>query len=138
MINSFSQACSKPKDMKTPKRSENRARDFGAFHVRVSEEEHALIKLNAHNTGQSPAELMRQLAQGYEPVSLLDAQHIVELIHLRGDLGRLGGLFKAWLFGEPRKPGLPITQVRAALNDIDAIKKQIKKVLVLLDQDIQA
>ena len=37
------------------------------------------------------------LAVDHEPVSVIDSAHIIELIRLRGDLGRAGGLLKLWL-----------------------------------------
>jgi len=114
------------------KRSEKRARDYARFHVRVTRDEYTQIMQNSRNTSKSPAELMRLLAQGYEPVSTIDAQHIVKLLHLRGDLGRLGGLFKAWLFGDPRKPGPSARQIRVSLTEMDSLREQIKEVVQLL------
>lgn len=141
MVNGFSRERSKQKmrkendKQKKTLRSEHRARDFSRIHVRVNQQEHDQIMLNANNTGLNPVSLLRQLGLGYTPISTLDAQHIRELIHLRGDLGRLGGLFKAWLFSDESKPGPSTKEVRKILSDIGVLKNQIKHIVETIDSN---
>ena len=78
------------------KRSDKRRRTQ-AVCVRLTPDESRVVQANARNTGLSPAGLMRTLAVGHEPISVIDSSHILKLIRLNGDLGRVGGLLKLWL-----------------------------------------
>ena len=82
--------------LKSKKRSDKRRRT-DRVHVRLTPDESRVVRAHAGNTGLSPVGLMRTLALGHEPVSVIDSAHIIELIRLRGDLGRAGGLLKLWL-----------------------------------------
>ena len=77
-------------------RSDKRQRT-DRVHVRLTPDESRVVQANAGNTGLSPAGLMRKLAVGHAPISVIDSKHIIELHRLRGDLGRAGGLLKLWL-----------------------------------------
>lgn len=85
--------------------------------VQVSAEEHASIAETARATGLPIAVLIRRLALGYEPDSIVDIETLLELIRLRADLGRLGGVMKMWLVDQPGA-GAPEGEVRDALNAV--------------------
>ena len=75
----------------------NKRRRTDSVHVRLTPDETRIVQANAGNTGLSPAGLMRTLAVGHEPISVIDSAHILKLSRLSGDLGRVGGLLKLWL-----------------------------------------
>ena len=77
-------------------RSDKRQRT-DRVHVRLTPDETRVVQANAGNTGLSPAGLMRTLAVGHQPISVIDSKHIIKLIRLHADLGRNGGLLKLWL-----------------------------------------
>lgn len=79
------------------KKYSNKRKRTRGVHVRLLPDEEVVVIANASNAGLSAAGLMRALATGYQPKSVLDHKHIIELIRLRGDLGRVGGLLKWWL-----------------------------------------
>jgi len=60
------------------------------------------IETLAKNCNLSAAALLRNLAAGYQPKSILDANVAIELIKISGDLGRLGGLLKMFLTDDER------------------------------------
>ena len=69
--------------------------------VKLTEAEHASIAETARAVGLPVAGLIRRLALGYEPESIVDSRTLLELIRLRSDLGRLGGVMKMWLVTGP-------------------------------------
>ena len=85
--------------------------------VKLTEAEHASIAETARTTGLPVAVLIRRLALGYEPESIVDTRTLLELIRLRADLGRLGGVMKLWLVDRPGA-GAPEGEVRAALHSV--------------------
>ena len=61
---------------------------------------------------------------GFEPRSILDHQHVSDLLNECGNLGRLGGLLKLWLVDKPGQ-GAPETDVRRLLDQIGEVREQI-------------
>ena len=68
--------------------------------VVVSERERAEIETRAAATGLSVSAYLRNLGLGFQPHSTLDQEAILALLKVNGDQGRLGGLFKLWLYGQ--------------------------------------
>ena len=93
--------------------------------IRVSESEKSAIENNAKGHSLSMADFLRKLGQGVEPKSTLDANHILELAKLNGDLGRLGGLLKIWLLDDSKS--LNQEDVRKLLSEIQKLKDLIQK-----------
>ena len=105
------------KKAKATKRSNKRKRNFMRVMVRMDEDEALKVKQKAAGAGITVAALMRTTSLGYRPTSILDNEHIRQLIRVRGDQGRLGGLLKLWLTKETLQ------------KDID--KEKIKKLDIL-------
>lgn len=101
--------------------------------VQVTPEERAAIIQTAENCGLPVSALLRRLALGYQPPSLTDINMELELIRLRGDFGRLGGLLKMWLVDAPGK-GLSEEEVRALLRDTEAKMEEIISFLAVFRQ----
>lgn len=78
------------------KRSEKRKRN-PMIGVRVTPEEKAIIKEKAAKFSKKPGTYLRDLGLNKTIKSTVDAQAFREIAKLRADLGRIGGLFKAWL-----------------------------------------
>lgn len=79
--------------------------------VPVLPEEEAGIKQNAAACSLSVAAYLRNVGLGYLPQSRLDQKALLELLHLHGDLGRLGGLLKMWLSNDERLGALDIRKL---------------------------
>ncbi|MEW7977365.1 MAG: conjugal transfer protein TraJ [Candidatus Sedimenticola endophacoides] len=95
--------------------------------VRVSEEELAEAKKKTKAFSYpSPAALIRDLVMDIEPKSTLDQQHILELLKVNADLGRLGGLLKHWLQAKGATNDL-VPDIRALLKDIENTQRDLKK-----------
>lgn len=105
--------------------------------VQVSDEEHASIAETARATGLPVAVLIRRLALGYEPESLVDSRTMLELIRLRADLGRLGGVMKLWLVDRPGA-GAPEGEVRTALNAVLDRQDEVAALISRLDAIVAA
>lgn len=91
----------------------------------LSDEEHASIREAAEAVGMSMSKLLRQLGQGFEPKSILDADRVREIIRTRGDLNRVGGLLKLWLDERPGQGGAT-EDVAALVDQIAAISEEIR------------
>lgn len=105
--------------------------------VQVSAEEHASITATAQATGLPVAVLIRRLALGYEPESIVDSRTVLELIRLRADLGRIGGLMKLWLVDQPGR-GLPEGEVRDVLNRVLDRQQEVGELIGRLDGIVAA
>jgi hypothetical protein len=92
--------------------------------VWTTPEERATIERLAKTTGLSVSTYLRTLGMAYEPKSILDAQHVLELLKACGDLGRLGGLLKLWLVEKPGQ-GAPVAEVRRLLEQIQEAREAI-------------
>ena len=60
----------------------------------LTPEEHAQIKASASKAGLSLSTFSKRVCLGYSVPSLEHQEARIELRRLKGDLGRLGGLFK--------------------------------------------
>ena len=80
----------------TKKRSAKRQRQRQCL-VRMTDAEYRISQANAANTGLTMPAMARELMTGYTPTSVIDDKAIIEMIRLRADLGRIGGLLKWWL-----------------------------------------
>ena len=105
--------------------------------VKLTEAEHASIAATARATGLPVAVLIRRLALGYEPDSVVDVETLLELIRLRADLGRLGGVMKMWLVDRPGG-GAPEGDVRTALNSVLDRQEDVTALIGRLDGIVAA
>jgi len=88
------------------------------LHVPVLPDEIADIKCNAEKCGLSVAAYLRELGLRHHPKSILDANAVLELAKVNGDLGRLGGLLKMWLTNDDRLKTLGKERVVPMINGI--------------------
>ena len=104
-------------------------------HIRVlaDEAEHAMIKAGAEATGLSMSAFLRHVGVGYPVRSIVDLRQVAELVKINADLGRLGGLLKLWLAGDPRLdphrfPHIDRT-IAATLTQIEASQARMRAVM---------
>jgi len=70
--------------------------------VPVLPAEAVAIKAHAAHCRLSVAAYLRNLGMHYQPKSIVDADAVIEMVKINGDLGRLGGLLKMWLTNDER------------------------------------
>lgn len=95
------------------------------FYVWCSDAEREAILASAALTRLSASAYLRRVGLGYQPKTALDHDRVMDLHRLRGDLGRLGGLLKLWLTDRAGE-GAAVEDVRALLNDIEAIGEEVR------------
>jgi hypothetical protein len=76
------------------------------------------IKANAAQCGLPVAAYLRSLGLHHEPRSVLDANAVLELARINGDLGRLGGLLKMWLTNDNRLELVGKENIVPAINHL--------------------
>jgi hypothetical protein len=83
--------------------------------------------------GVSTASFVRAVALGEKLKVVSDQRAVLELIRLRADMGRLGGLLKLWLTNEERfdkeRGEISVSDVRDVLHRIEATEEQIREVV---------
>lgn len=80
--------------------------------------ESVAIKANAAKAGLPVSAYLRTLGLNHTPKTILDADAVMELAKVNGDLGRLGGLLKMLLTNDERMKSLGKDQVNAMLEEI--------------------
>ena len=80
----------------------------------------------AQQCGMPASTYMRNVGLNLPVKSILDYKSVVELLRLKGDMGRLGGLLKLWL-SERRGEGSAVTDVNRVLREIREIELEILK-----------
>ena len=81
----------------------------------------------------SIASYLRATGLKRRPRSIIDRQHIAEVVKLKADLGRVGGLLKAWVFKEgPRRPEDP-ERIGDLVSEIEQLTGHIQDVVNRLD-----
>lgn len=74
-----------------------------AIYIKVSLEEHQTIQERAKLNSLTLSAYLRNLGLGYPVHSTVDKFALNELLRAKGDLGRIGGLFKMWLTNNDKK-----------------------------------
>lgn len=100
-------------------------------------EEYDQIKRTAEKVRLPVSTLLRELALGHNPPSRIEQRTFLEVVHLRGDLGRLGGLLKMWLADAPGE-AVSEADVRLALHKILGRQDKISDLLNQLRNIIPA
>lgn len=118
----------------TKRKSDKRKRNHKRVHVRLNADEATQIERNAEATGLTSAALMRELAKGNMPKSTIDAGHIRELIHLRGDLGRAGGLLKLWLSDDLKIKNYKPLDILKVVNNLNSTQHSVSIVIETLSE----
>ncbi|WP_303717938.1 plasmid mobilization protein [Brevundimonas naejangsanensis] len=94
--------------------------------VTLSEAEHAGIKANATRFGMSMSMYLRKIGLGFEPKSKWDAEIARDLIRVRGDLGKVGGLLKLWVMERPDQ-GLSADDVTTLADQLCTVVEEIRQ-----------
>lgn len=71
--------------------------------IKVTEEELKKLHKQAQNCGMTLSMYLRSLGLNYPINSIIDEMALNELMKAKGDLGRMGGLFKMWLTNNDKK-----------------------------------
>lgn len=100
--------------------------------VKMTGAEREAIQTTARKVRLPVSALLRKLALGYEPPSMIDLDTLSTLTRLRGDLGRLGGLLKLWLVDAPGQ-AVPESEVKAALDAILAKQGELSDLIVTVE-----
>ena len=113
------------------KRMESKLRrDQTPLKVYCLESERTQIIRNALATGKSVSEYMRNVSIGYRVQSNVNAEQARELVRLKGDMGRLGGLLKLLLSNEERFDGMTGERLQfetiKLLNEIFENQKHVR------------
>jgi hypothetical protein len=96
--------------------------------------EASAIKSNAKDCSLPVAAYLRNLGLNYKPKTILDANSVLELVKVNGDLGRLGGLLKMLLTNEEKVKALGKEQVAAK---IDSLLEEIEATQALLFETVK-
>ena len=113
-----------PEEEKRPRRKEQ-----PPCKVYCHESERTQIIRNALATGKSVSEYMRNVSIGYRVQSNVNAEQARELIRLKGDMGRLGGLLKLLLSNEERFDGMTGERLQfETMKLLDEISENQKRV----------
>lgn len=100
--------------------------------VKMTGAEREAIQATARKVRLPVSALLRKLALGYEPPSMIDLDTLSTLTRLRGDFGRLGGLLKLWLVDAPGQV-VPESEVKAALDTILAKQGELSDLIVSVE-----
>ena len=108
-------------------------RNLTPLKVYCLENERDVIIRNALATGKTVSEYMRNVSMGYRVPSNINAEQARELVRLKGDMGRLGGLLKLLLSNEERFDGMSGERLQfetlKLLNEILENQKQIRQAI---------
>jgi hypothetical protein len=102
----------------------------------VTEEEKEAITQNAASCGLTPATMMRKLGTGYRPKSVVDHQHIVEMLKVNGDLSRLGNLLKLWLSNSSKVRGFKNQEIKQLRGRIGEVVEEMDKVITQIERQL--
>lgn len=95
--------------------------------VRVSPEEKAKINQSAFNCDLSAPAYLRELGLGYMPKSNVDAQALIQLANLHGDIGRIGGLLKMWLSDQSKARDGQQLKIPDLIKNLFDLQAEIKE-----------
>ena len=108
-------------------------RNLTPLKVYCLENERDVIIRNAVATGKTVSEYMRNVSMGYRVPSNINAEQARELVRLKGDMGRLGGLLKLLLSNEERFDGMTGERLQLEtlklLNEILENQKQVRQAI---------
>ena len=122
-MNSASDFSHARNDHKSPRGGRPRHKRLDVW---VTPEDHAMLLDKAQQCGMPASTYMRNVGLNLPVKSILDYKSVVELLRLKGDMGRLGGLLKLWL-SERRGEGSAVTDVNRVLREIREIELEILK-----------
>lgn len=99
--------------------------------VYVTENERTALTGAARAAGLPVSDFLRRVGLGAQVRSLLDQDHVREVMRARADLGRVGGLLKMWLAERPGD-GVPAQAVRGLLDQIETAQEEVRQKVRIL------
>lgn len=96
--------------------------------VVVSDDERAEIERRAELANLSVSGYLRAAGLNQPIRSALDYKAVLELAHVSGDLGRLGGLLKLWL-AEQRGKGASVADVNRVLRETRELQDRMRELM---------
>lgn len=87
----------------------------------LTADEQAQMFASASKAGLSLSTFVKRVCLGHSVESVVDAEAVLAMLKVNADLGRLGGLFKAYLAEADRNT----FAVRKLLHDIEAVKDEL-------------
>jgi len=109
--------------------NEVRAKRRKHLRVPVLDDEDSIIEANAKQVGMSKARYLREVGMGYPVQSTMDANAILELVRINGDLARLGNLQKLWLDNDVRTARFGTDIVLRLLRRIEGTQSELRKLI---------
>jgi hypothetical protein len=106
--------------------TENRKRTTHIM-IRVSPEEKEKIYQSASLCDLSVPAYLRELGLGYVPKSNVDAQALIQLGNLHGDIGRIGGLLKMWLSDQSKSKYGQQLNIPKMINHLSDLQIEIQE-----------
>ena len=100
--------------------------------VRLAEEEQEHLKQVASECSLSVPAYLRNLGLGYFPKSTLDNQILLEVLKLRGDMGKVGGLLKMWLSNEEKTELSQQLKISELINELNQLSEEAKALFIRL------
>ena len=94
------------------------------FYVRVNDAEKNLIEEGASSCGLSVPQYLRLLGTENVPKTKLDRDALTSVLKAAGDLGRLGGLLKMLVTGDPKYRS---SSMRANIHNIEQLISSLKR-----------
>lgn len=102
----------------------------------VTEQEYRQIVDLSSRCGLSVSELARRVLLGQRVDSKVDKKAFLEMLGVKADLGRLGGLLKLWLSDKSKVVGCT-SEVRKVLHQIETRQKDLKPLIEELEKSVR-
>ena len=118
--------------MDQPKKPKATRRDSTRITLYLLPEEKKFIDKHAARLNVSSNEFIRASIRGQRFPSFVDQESIRELVKLRADLGRLGGLLKLWLTNDAKTAKFNVAVILRLLSRINSDMDRIHSYMNVL------
>lgn len=118
--------------MDQPKKPKATRRDSTRITLYLLPEEKKFIDEHAARLNISSNEFIRASIRGQRFPSFVDQESIHELVKLRADLGRLGGLLKLWLTNDTKTAKFNVAVILRLLSRINSDMDRIHSYMNVL------
>lgn len=104
-----------------------------AISIRVTEAELEKLHTQAKSCSMTLSNYLRSIGLNYPIQSRIDQIALAEILKLKGDLGRLGGLFKLWLSNtkeewDPRLGDKSRFKIELLVKEIEQNKQELLQI----------
>lgn len=120
------------REMDQPKKPKATRRDSTRITLYLLPEEKKFIDEHAARLNVSSNEFIRASIRGQRFPSYVDQESIRELVKLRADLGRLGGLLKLWLTNDAKTAKFNVAVILRLLSRINSEMDRIHSYMTVL------